>query len=105
MMPPYRWTATPRALRDLTSIHDDLTRASSADVASSVVQRVVDALDDLTVTPNRNIVDPQPKSRRPPVRSMPVPPYVIYFRVYDGDRIVRVSRIRHGARQPLRRFD
>ncbi len=105
MTPPYQWVASPHTLRDLTHIHNGIARASSARTATRVVEQIVDAFDHLTATPNRTVVDPQPNSRRPPVRSLPVPPYMVYFRVYDQDRTVRVSRVRHGARQPLRRFD
>jgi plasmid stabilization system protein ParE len=39
------------------------------------------------------------------VRSLPVPPYMVFFRVDDKLLVIRILRIRHGARKPLRRFD
>jgi plasmid stabilization system protein ParE len=35
---------------------------------------------------------------------MPVPPFVIYYRVLEAERIVEVLTVRHGARRQPRRF-
>lgn len=37
------------------------------------------------------------RGARHPVRSLPIRPYVVYFRVLDDDRVVRILTIRHGA--------
>jgi plasmid stabilization system protein ParE len=38
------------------------------------------------------------------VRRMPVPPYLIYYRVDDARRVVEVITIRHGKRRPPKSF-
>jgi plasmid stabilization system protein ParE len=35
---------------------------------------------------------------------MPVPPFIIYHRVLESERIVEVLTVRHGARRQPRRF-
>ena len=104
MTPSYQVGLTRRANRDLTGIHGQVGRPLPAS-ASGIVRDLFAAFDLLRMIPNRTVVDPQPPDRRPPVRSLPVPPYVVFFRVYDDRKLVVVSRVRHGARRPLRRFD
>jgi plasmid stabilization system protein ParE len=65
----------------------------------------MDAIALLEELPHRTIVAVQPPNAKYPVRSIAVWPYVVFFRVVDDDRVVRVIRIRHGARRPLKRFD
>ena len=100
----YHIATSRRATKDLIGIHAHIGKDSPAN-ASGVLQGILDAIDSLASTPHRTVVDPQPVDRRPPVRSLPVPPYTVYFRVNDQNRTVRVVRVRHGARRPLRRFD
>ena len=39
------------------------------------------------------------------VRSVPLKPHVIYFRVIEREHVVRVLMVRHGARRRPRRFE
>jgi len=55
--------------------------------------------------PPRTVVERQDRKLRHPVRSIPVRPYIVYFRVLDEDYVVRVLHVRHGARRRPRSFD
>lgn len=103
-MVPYRVIITPRAGRDLEAIYDHIAHDSEQN-AASMVTRILDELEPLRQLPHRKVVERQNHKLRHPVRSIPVPPYVVYSRVLDDDRIVRVLHVRHGARRPPRRFD
>lgn len=79
--------------------------ADSESAAPAVIGDILRELGSLKLFPNRNVVQGQSGSGRPDVRSIPILPYVVYFRVYDATATVRILRVRHGARRPLRRFD
>ena len=104
MTPAYQLVVTRRATCDLSKLHGH-TAGPLPPGASGLVRKVFAAFDSLCQVPHRTVVFPQPPDRRPPVRSLPVPPYMIYFRAYDDRKLVVVSRVRHRARRPLRRFD
>lgn len=61
--------------------------------------RILDALEPLKQFPHRTVVERQNRKLRHPVRSLPVPPYIVYFRVLDDQRVIRVLHVRHGARR------
>ena len=65
-----------------------------------MIEKILDAIDLLEIFPHRTIVQRQTPRLKHPVRSLPVKPYVIYFRVIDEDRVVVIRHIRHGARRP-----
>jgi plasmid stabilization system protein ParE len=103
-MGPYRVIITPRAGGDLEAIYDYIAR-ESAQNAATMITRILDALEPLKQFPHRTVVERQDHKLRHPVRSLPVSPYIIYFRVLDDDRVIRVLHVRHGARRQPRRFD
>ncbi len=100
----YQVVIAPRADTDLLKIIGQPAGPLPPDV-SPRVRAIFAAFDSLADVPHRTVVAAQPVDRRPPVRSLAVPPYMVFFRVYDGDKVVRVTRVRHGAMRPLRRFD
>ncbi len=104
MTPEYRIVMSPKANRDISVIRAHISRDSPRNAANLVIA-ILSAIDGLKRTPNRNRVVSQPRSNRPAVRSMPVWPYMVYFRTDNNARSVSVLRIRHGFRKPLRRFD
>jgi plasmid stabilization system protein ParE len=77
--------------------------AISDEASSGSVRVILAAIESLNPFPRRNVVRPQ-RPAKWPVRSLPVPPYIIYFRVDDDRRVVRVVRVRHGSRRPLKRY-
>lgn len=103
-MTPYRLVISPKFAADLASIHDRIAKDSPANAAGTA-SRIMDALEPTQAVPHRAPIEPQPPGLRYPVRSVAVPPYVVYFRAVDADQVVRVLRVRHGARRPLRRYD
>jgi plasmid stabilization system protein ParE len=79
--------------------------ARSPQHAPDVIDNILKSIERLAEFPHRTIVAGQPTDVKSPVRSLPVPPYVIFFRVVEEQRIVRVLRVRYGARRPLKRFE
>ena len=100
----YRVIISPRTLSDLEGIHGYVEQDSPQN-ASAVIRRRMAAVDSLEQLPHRNEVY---RGRRQPseaVRRMPVPPFLIYYRVDDSERVVDVITIRHGSRRQPRRFE
>ena len=64
-----------------------------------MVARILDAIDTLDTFPHRNVVAGQKPGLSKPVRSLPAWPYVVFFRVHDDHGVVRILRVRHGARR------
>jgi plasmid stabilization system protein ParE len=100
----FRIIMRKQAATDLEKIFTTIAR-SSPQSAPEFIERILDAVDGLEIFPHRNVVEGQKPNKRGPVRSLPVPPYLVFFRVVDSQRIVRILRIRHGARRPLKRFE
>jgi addiction module RelE/StbE family toxin len=94
----FRVRLTAQALSDLEEIHTAISRDSPQN-AASMIERILNAIDLLEVFPHRAVVERQASSLKYPVRSLPVKPYVIYFRVIDDQNLVVIRHIRHGARQ------
>ena len=92
-----------RAAADLASIHQHIERDSPQN-ATSVAASLVDAIDSLELLPHRYSVYQGRGSPTRAVRRMPVPPYLIFYRVDDAKRSVGVITIRHGKQRQPRRF-
>lgn len=73
--------------------------------AVSMIAQLLDAIAGLDTFPHRSQIEHQSKKTKHPVRSVPVWPYIIYFRVLDPLKAVRVLTVRRGARRRPRRFD
>ena len=99
MSPRFRVRLTPQALSDLEEIHAVISRDSPQN-AASMIERILDSIDLLELFPHRTVVERQTSSLKYPVRSLPVKPYVIYFRVIEQENTVVIRHIRHGARRP-----
>ena len=87
MLPRYRVRLTSQALSDLEEIHASIARDSPQN-AASMLERILDSIDLLEVFPHRTVVERQASPLQFPVRSLPVKPYVIYFRVIEHEHIV-----------------
>lgn len=103
-MEEFRIILSPRAGAELEAIHAYIAR-ESADRASDMVARLMEGIDSLKHFPHRTRVLPQRGRARYPVRSLPVGPYVVYFRAIDDERVVHVVHVQHGARQAPRSFE
>jgi toxin ParE1/3/4 len=98
----FRVILSPRAFADLDRILDYIAKDSPMNAARFIdhLQAEMDGLADL---PYRYPIH-QETRRRAPVRRMPVPPYLVYYRVIDAHRAIRVLMVRHGARRQPKRF-
>jgi plasmid stabilization system protein ParE len=103
-MERYRLIITPRAGADIAEICDYIEHDSPQN-AVVAARRILDAMEGLERFPHRTVMPRQSKKLKHPVRTLPVPPWVIYFRVLEDERVVRVLHVRHGARRRPRKFD
>jgi plasmid stabilization system protein ParE len=87
----------PEASADLIAIHDFIEKASSQN-ATSVVKGLFEAIDSLELFPHRYKVHRSNQEVNRIVRSMPVPPFIVFYRIRETDRIVEILTVRHGAR-------
>lgn len=94
----YRVRITPRAVADLEGIHDYVSQ-DSPESAAGVVRTLVDAIDSLARLPHRFSVPRVGPAKDRNVRSMPVRPYLVRYRIDDVRLVVFILRIRHGARK------
>lgn len=98
----YRVRITPRAANDLIGICTYIERDSPQN-AASVAQELLDAIDSLSLFPYRYKVHESRKDPAKTVHSMPVPPFIAYYRVVARHDVVEVIAVRHGSqRQPRR---
>lgn len=104
MPPTFRVILSREAGSDLQAIYDYVAQDSPRN-AAKLVERLFDAIDSLAQFPHRTVAEHRKSSLRYPVRSLPVKPYVIYFRVMDAEQVVRIVTVRHGARRKPKRFD
>ncbi len=102
-MTPYTFDFTRRSLTDLARIRDSIAAKSPQGAAGWVVD-IFAAIYKLRDPPRRTVVIGHETSGGIPLRSLAVGNYMVYFRVIDQRRAVRVLRVRHGARRALRRY-
>ncbi|NLU19646.1 MAG: type II toxin-antitoxin system RelE/ParE family toxin [Phycisphaerae bacterium] len=72
--------------------------------AASVAQKLLEAIDSLELLPRRDRIHEHRKDPAKTVRSVPVPPFIIYCRVLDRHNVVEVLAVRHGSRRQPRHF-
>src|SRR5689334_6718816 len=100
----FRIELSKRVAADLEAIFDHIAKDSPAN-AGRMVDRILTAIERLKILPHRNVVEGQSARLKYPVRSLPVQSYIIYFRVIEEHRVVRVLQVRHGARRRPKRFE
>jgi|SRR5688572_19458862 len=100
----YRVLLAKRAATDLEEIFDRIAKDSPGN-AARVIDRILTAIDGLKTFPHRNLVAEQDPTAAHPLRSMPVQSWIVFFRVLDQHHVVRVLRVRHGARRRLKRYE
>jgi addiction module RelE/StbE family toxin len=94
----YQIRIAPRALADLESIFDYIAQDSRQN-AEGLIQKLLDAIEGLNILPHRFDVPRVGMVRGRQIRSMPVRPYLVRYRIDEGRRTVFILRIRHGARR------
>ncbi|HSI34318.1 MAG: type II toxin-antitoxin system RelE/ParE family toxin [Phycisphaerae bacterium] len=93
----------PRASAELVSIHKYI-EAESPQNARAVLRRLFAAIDSLEIMPRRYEVHQSSRRAERAVHSMASPPFIVYYRVSDGEKAVHVIAVRHGARRQPKRF-
>ena|ERR1041385_6823497 len=99
----YRIIVLLEASNDLTAIFDYIEQHSPQN-AVTVARRLVDAIDSLDRFPHRCKIHVSNSDPQRVVHSMPVGPFIIYYRVLEARGAVEIMTIRHGARRQPRRF-
>lgn len=94
----YRLIFAPAFLDDLTQIHQFIAEHSPAN-AGRVAERILNSVESLQGLPHRTVIERQNPHLRFPVRTLPVRPYIVYFRVNDQEKAVLLLRVQHGARR------
>ena len=94
----YHVRITPRALKDLEGIFDYIAQ-DSPQSAAGMIRKLIDAIDSLNLMPYRYDVPRTGSQRGRQIRSMPVRPYLVRYRVEERNNAVYILRIRHGARK------
>lgn len=100
----YRITIMPRAAEDLAGICDYISQ-DSPQAAADVAHRLLDAIDSLEVFPYRHKVHRWRRAASRVIRSMPVSPFIIYYRVFEKHRTVEIVTVWHGKREQPTAFD
>jgi plasmid stabilization system protein ParE len=89
----YKVLLSKRASQDLQSLFGYIAEDSPPN-AGAMVDRILQSLELPKIFPRRNVVEGQHPKLKHPVRSLPVPPYMVFFRVVHAHKIVRVLRVR-----------
>jgi toxin ParE1/3/4 len=94
----YRIRITPRALADLEEIFKYISRDSEQN-APKMIRVLLNAIDSLNILPYRYDVPRTGRVRDQSVRSMPVRPYPVRYRIDERRKAVYILHVRHGARR------
>ncbi len=100
----YRVIISPRALRRLEGIFEYIFKDSPVN-AVEMFDELMEAIDSLVNLPHRYAVNAAVRFPPDVVRLMPVPPYVVYYRIDEPLRLVRVMTVLHGRQRRPRRFE
>jgi toxin ParE1/3/4 len=99
----YRVIVAPRAFDDLGRILDYIKRDSPAN-AAKVIDRLWESMRRLRELPHRYRVVQAVSRPTRAVRRMPVKPFLVYYRVDESMRLVRILTVTHGSQRQPRRF-
>lgn len=94
----YRIHIMPEASSDLIGIYEYIHQDSPQN-AAAVIEGLIRSIDALEQFPHRYKVHRSAKNPNRVVRSMPISPFVVYYRIREADRSVEVLIIRHGRRR------
>lgn len=94
----YRVRITPLVLAALQGIFDFIAKDSPQN-AAKMIGKLLDAIDGLDIFPHRYDVPRSGGGSGLKIRSMPVWPYLIRYRIDDETKTVFILRVRHGSRR------
>lgn len=93
----YRIRITPRATTDLEQIFGYISSRSPQNARKMIAKPLAD-IDGLEVFPHRFNVPRAGSVRGRAIRSMPVPPFLVRYRIDEKRKAVHILQVRHGAR-------
>ena len=93
-----------RAFADLDGIVDYI-KADSPLNAARVLDRLWESMQSLKDLPHRYPVIAYLRDPERSVRRMPVPPYLVYYRIVENLGVVRILTVRHGRQRQPRKFE
>jgi plasmid stabilization system protein ParE len=93
----FRLKITIQARRDFNSIAQHIGRDDPR-AASDFGTRLLARAESLTTFPYRH----GSWAGQQQIRKVPFPPYVIFYKIYDEERVVEILRFWHGARNQNR---
>jgi len=99
----YRVIVSPEAFDDMDGIIDYIAPQSPAN-AAKLIDRLWESMQGLKDLPHRHGVVSARREPKRAVRRMLVAPYLVYYRVDDAARVVRILTVRHGRQRHPRRF-
>jgi len=103
MTPRYKVILMPEALSDLERIGDFIAETSVQNAVNQL-RRICKSIEPLELFPQQYRVY-QSKRRKSEIRVMSQRPWLIYYRIIEETKTVRVLTIRHGAQRQPKRFD
>lgn len=95
----YRVIISPSAFAQLDAILSYIGRSSPQN-AAGVVDRIMRDISGLRHFPQKYAVARGARSADPDVRCMPVPPFLVDYRIDEAVLVVRVLGVIHGAARP-----
>ena len=100
----YRVIISTRAFQNLDQILD-YVKTVSPQAAMRTIDELLAGCQSLEAFPHRyTIVGTRGKRIREETRMMPIDPYLVYYRVVEHQKVVRVITVRHAKRRRLRRI-
>ena len=100
----YHVKITAKALQNIQKIFDDIQKDSPQN-AAIMIERILDAIDDLEFMPSRFRAAGRSRKHGNVMHSRVVRPYIIYYRIDEPVKAVFIVEIRHGARRQPRGFE
>jgi addiction module RelE/StbE family toxin len=94
----FRVIVLSEAVADIDHITEYI-RQDSPQNAFTVFNRLWEAGQSLSTFPNRFSIYEDQQDRTKAVRAMPVPPFIIYYRVDESSRTVRILAVRDARRR------
>jgi plasmid stabilization system protein ParE len=92
------------ASADILELHRRIS-VDSPQNATVYVDRLLNEIDALEIFPHRYKTYHRSKTSGKVIRSMPAPPFIVYYRILESERIVRILKVHHGARRQPTRFE
>jgi toxin ParE1/3/4 len=103
MTPYYRVILLPEVYDDINRIIDYIL-PNSPENAAHVADIILNAAKSLSSLPKRYAVHQHRKDPDKTTRAMPVSSFILYYRIIESHRAVKVLTVRHGARRQPRGF-